>query len=100
RLIAAGLAPRISPDQAVGAKPLFAAIGVLIGLLIASSSTLLGIVIAVCLAPIGFLLPDIFITTRINDRRDKLQASLPDALDLLAVSVEAGLSFDAAVAKL
>ena len=33
-------------------------------------------------------------------RREELRAQLPDALDLLAVSVEAGLGFDGAVAKL
>ena len=33
-------------------------------------------------------------------RREKIRADLPDALDLLAVSVEAGLGFDGAIAKL
>ena len=33
-------------------------------------------------------------------RREEIRAQLPDALDLLAVSVEAGLGFDGAVAKL
>jgi tight adherence protein C len=35
-----------------------------------------------------------------RSRRDTIRSELPDALDLLAVSVEAGLGFDAAVAKL
>jgi tight adherence protein C len=100
RLIAAGLAPRISPDQALGAKALLAAAGVLIGVAISARYTAAGIVLAAGLGALGFWLPDMFITSRINDRRDRIQASLPDAIDLLAVSVEAGLSFDAAVAKL
>jgi tight adherence protein C len=100
RLIGAGLAPRISPDQALGAKALFATIGIVIGLLFMAQSTIWGIIFAVCLAPAGFFLPDVFINSRISERRDKMQAALPDALDLLAVSVEAGLSFDAGVAKL
>ncbi len=33
-------------------------------------------------------------------RKEKVRAELPDALDLLAVSVEAGLSFDGAISKL
>jgi tight adherence protein C len=37
---------------------------------------------------------------RIRARREAVRAELPDALDLLAVSVEAGLGFDGAVAKL
>jgi tight adherence protein C len=35
-----------------------------------------------------------------RSRRERIKADLPDALDLLAVSVEAGLGFDGAIAKL
>jgi tight adherence protein C len=48
----------------------------------------------------GYLLPDTFVTMRTRSRRDRIAADLPNALDLLAVSVEAGLGFDAAVARL
>ena len=37
---------------------------------------------------------------QLKRRREKIRADLPDALDLLAVSVEAGLGFDGAIAKL
>jgi tight adherence protein C len=40
------------------------------------------------------------VTLKARRRADAVQAELPDALDLLAVSVEAGLGFDAAIAKL
>jgi tight adherence protein C len=46
------------------------------------------------------VLPDIFLNSRYRQRQDGIQAALPDALDLLAVTVEAGLGFDAALAKL
>ena len=39
-------------------------------------------------------------TSATKSRRDAIRAELPDALDLLAVSVEAGLGFDGAIAKL
>jgi tight adherence protein C len=49
---------------------------------------------------VGYLLPDTFLTMKTRSRRDRISADLPNALDLLAVSVEAGLGFDAAVARL
>ena len=47
-----------------------------------------------------FMLPDAYLTTRKRSRRERIATDLPDALDLLAVSVTAGLSFDASIAKL
>jgi tight adherence protein C len=49
---------------------------------------------------LGFLGPDYALTLKARGRKEKVRADLPDALDLLAVSVEAGLGFDAALAKL
>jgi tight adherence protein C len=48
----------------------------------------------------GFFAPDGIITMLIRRRKDEIGAALPDALDLLSVSVEAGLGFDGALSKL
>jgi tight adherence protein C len=40
------------------------------------------------------------VSLKARQRREQIRVQLPDALDLLAVSVEAGLGFDGAVAKL
>ena len=100
RLVAAGLAPRISPDQLVAAKGLFAAMAIVVGVIVATKSVAAGIFAIICFAFLAFFTPDILVNSRIRARHDQIQASLPDALDLLAVSVEAGLSFEGAVAKL
>jgi tight adherence protein C len=63
---------------------------------LASRALLLGIVFAL----VGFMLPDVFVTLRTRTRKEILRAELPDALDLLAVSVEAGMGFDGAISKL
>ena len=55
--------------------------------------------IGLLLFVLAFLGPDRWLTSRINARRDEMERALPDTLDLLTVSVEAGLGFDAAVAK-
>jgi tight adherence protein C len=46
---------------------------------------------------LGFLLPGIWLGLKISSRRNQILRSLPDALDLLTISVEAGLSFSGAM---
>ena len=48
---------------------------------------------------IGYLSPDSWLKSKAKQRQKEIQHSLPDVLDLLTVSVEAGLGFDAAVLK-
>jgi tight adherence protein C len=47
----------------------------------------------------GFYLPHLMLTSRITRRQKEIRKAMPDALDLLTVCVEAGLGFDAALAK-
>jgi tight adherence protein C len=47
----------------------------------------------------GFLLPNVALYQASYNRTERLRADLPDSLDLLTISVEAGLSFDAALAE-
>jgi tight adherence protein C len=48
---------------------------------------------------LGYLLPDIFLTWRMNVRQHQLQRGLPDGLDLLVICVESGLGLDQALMK-
>jgi tight adherence protein C len=101
RLIAAGLATRISTTQFLAAKAACAVGGVLFGLLVVVvASPTMGIVLVLVGAGAGFFLPEVFLSMRIKARRERIRSELPDALDLLAVSVEAGLGLDGAIAKL
>jgi tight adherence protein C len=48
---------------------------------------------------VGFLAPEFWLGRKIRGRQLDMILQLPDALDLLTISVEAGLGFDAALAK-
>ena len=48
---------------------------------------------------LGYLLPDLYIKSRIDRRQKEVRKAMPDALDLLTICVEAGLGFDAALSK-
>ncbi len=50
-------------------------------------------------AVLGFMLPVLWLSGKIRRRQDEVIKALPDALDLLTICVEAGLGFDAAMAK-
>jgi len=48
---------------------------------------------------LGFFFPQLWLTSKITRRQKEIRKALPDALDLLTICVEAGLGFDAAMAK-
>lgn len=101
RLIAAGLSSRITPAQFLavksGAALLGGVVAVVFGVTIAAIA---GVVLVPVFAGFGFFAPETFLTLKIKQRRERIRSELPDALDLLAVSVEAGLGLDGAIAKL
>ena len=101
RLVAAGLTQRVTPAGFLALKGGAIVGGALFGLLFgAVTSPAMTILLAPLFAVIGFIAPDWVLTMKIRNRRESIRGDLPDALDLLAVSVEAGLGFDGAVTKL
>lgn len=53
----------------------------------------------VIMAVVGFLLPDLWLTQVMSSRQDRIRLSIPDALDLLAICMEAGLGLDQAILR-
>jgi tight adherence protein C len=58
-----------------------------------------GLLIGIPAAAMGFFLPELWLRGRISKRQHDVRKAMPDALDLLTICVEAGLGFDAAMAK-
>jgi len=58
-----------------------------------------GLALTVVFLLLGFMFPDLWLSSRISRRQKGVFRAMPDALDLLTVCVEAGLGFDAAMSK-
>jgi tight adherence protein C len=69
----------------------------LIGVL--STNIVSGIFMSLIGFGIGFLVPEFWLGSKIKARQKAILKMIPDTLDLLTISVRAGLGFDAALAK-
>lgn len=59
----------------------------------------LSILVIALMAILGWNIPELFLRSHIRKKKDEIEKTLPDILDLLTVSVEAGLGFDGALSK-
>jgi tight adherence protein C len=103
KLLSAGLARSLSPQAYLALKAGLGGMFILFGLFVTITGAMapaFGFLIAMMGAAIGFIAPDFVINNRIRGRKDRMRAELPNVLDLLCVSVEAGLGFDQALVKL
>ncbi|MBI5087232.1 MAG: type II secretion system F family protein [Acidobacteria bacterium] len=102
RLSSAGYRSPAAPTVLYGIK---VATGVVLALvlgwigLLDQESPAMAIVLAACGGGFGFLLPDRFLDAKVSQRAYLLERALPNALDLLVLSVEAGQSLDSALAE-
>ena len=87
-------------DRVTAGKVLGAGLGLLLGLAVAmvvAHAVTTRLVFGGAGLVIGFFGPGLYLYQLAYDRANKLQRDLPDAIDLMTISVESGLGFDAAV---
>jgi tight adherence protein C len=97
RLVLAGSPNGWRVSHFLALKGLLALIMLFVGWLIPPSSVVLAVVLPVLFGLIGYVAPDVWLSNRVRTRKRLILRALPNALDLLAISVEAGLSLDAAM---
>ena len=103
RLAAAGLAGRVTAQTYVVYRLLLVLAGVVAALLLAAAGGQpfgATILLAALFGLVCFLVPRFLLNRRAAARRAEISDALPDALDLLAVTVEAGLGLYGAIARL
>ncbi|MDQ2923670.1 MAG: type II secretion system F family protein [Candidatus Dormibacteraeota bacterium] len=101
RLELAGRPGNLTPEDFAAvrlvAAAIMAAVGLGIGFLLANTIYL--VVALVAGAILGYYLPVLWLKQKVDARRSEIQKGLPDAMDLLVIAVDAGLGFDAALAR-
>jgi tight adherence protein C len=83
-------------ERLLGAKGMLLTVGAVLGGLLGGIG-LWGVVLAMAFGALGFFLPDLLVYNAGLHRQEAIRRSLSNALDMLTVSVEAGLGFDAAL---
>lgn len=81
-------------------KPLLALAGAVAGiLLVAGSPTAISFVLLAGITALAYFVPDILVRNHAQKRREAIKLELPDALDQMLISVQAGLGFETAMAR-
>jgi len=68
-------------------------------MLISGSSLLIMVGVPGVILVLGYMMPGIWLSRRTKQRKYEITRALPDAIDLLTISVEAGLGFDPALSR-
>jgi tight adherence protein C len=99
-LALAGRPPAWTIDRILIAKPVIAVAGALLSLLwIAGDPSPIRFAGGLALTTLCFFLPDLLLYNKGLNRQAAMQNALADTLDQMTIAVEAGLGFEAAMAK-
>jgi tight adherence protein C len=99
KLVMAGNPPNLNVDKVLVLK-LLGIVSVILWIPIVLAlhiQGMLAIVAILLLWGCAFMYPDVLINRKIEDRQKEISRKLPDILDLLVISVEAGLGFEQAL---
>jgi tight adherence protein C len=99
----AGNPPALTAERIVAFKIVGGIVGVVVGILVAPLLPFTGFMVPVMSVVLfslaGYTFPSAGLASRATKRQKEIRKALPDTMDLLTISVEAGLGFDAALAQ-
>ena len=98
--ITGGISQTWTPQRIATARTISLASGLTFGLLAwRSVSGNKGILLAAIVVGVGWRGFDVYLANRARDRQEAIQGELPDIADQIAITVQAGLSFEQAIAR-
>lgn len=100
QLVYAGLTNKYRAEEVIAGQVLLGAISFLVALVLfatGSVSTNIGVVLLALLPVLGAQLPRTMLRRKVEERQGEIRRDLPDTLDLMAISVEAGVGFEGAL---
>jgi tight adherence protein C len=103
RLMNAGLMGQMQVSDFIGLKGMGTIGGGAFGgllILLTHPSTLMSAILVLGFAALGYVFPDLWLRSKTSQRKTAIANALPDSIDLLTISVEAGLGFDQALARI
>jgi tight adherence protein C len=86
-------------DRVLSGKVIGAIVGLVGGVAFSLMlhASMVRLIVVIGATVVGFFAPNLYLYQKAHERAERLQRDLPDAIDLLTISVESGLGFDAAV---
>jgi tight adherence protein C len=102
-IVLAGSPAGSTAERIVAFKILLGIVGLVVGLMLAPllpfTGTVMTVITVVLLTLIGYTAPSAGLAARASKRQKEILRAMSDTMDLLTISVEAGLGFDAALAQ-
>jgi len=101
RLVHAGIAGQFRAEEVISLQVLGGIVGLLLGAGLVVTGTIgggTGILVLVLLPVLGAQAPRSWLDRKVDERVSAIRRDLPDTLDLMAISVEAGVGFEGALA--
>ncbi len=99
-ILHAGLGAQLRAEEIISLQVLGGVLGFLAGLYLVGASVIgggAGLLLLILLPVLGAQAPKSWLDRKVQERKDAIRRDLPDTLDLLAISVEAGVGFEGAL---